>query len=1000
MRAKRVILGVSRRLPAWVSVFLLAWFAPDLAWAEGESWVAIHSEPADGFDEPSAMAVGPQGTFAVTGLTRKNEKYDGRFVTSLMDIAGNTLWTTIYRPRDGIVSGPPRAIAFGPGGNIHVGGSVYFGSWDLGIVTYDAAGNEIWTCRWDGPDHQVDQLEGLAVDGSGTIYAVGSSSKTEEEGVIDMAVVKFSPDGEVLWSAGYDGVFEFIDDDIHLVYSADDYAGAIAVDGTGSSYATGMSIIQEWHETTAVTLKFGPDGSLLWSARLEVQVDAAPRIALDPSGDAVVAGTYPVALGGETEKDLFVVKYEADGAQSWAVWTDVRLDLLGPIASIGSGDLLVSGVGREPKFASPTLMVAKIGQGGEVLWVNFAPNMWEGGYEADPETPVTLAVGPSGESFASCGIDGGRTLTMKVDSDGNHVWRLVYPADGEGDVWPQAAIADAGDGLLLACSRKDADPATRILDDTDLAVIRIDGDGNLAWETRWNGEGNCEDEAQWAGADAGGNFYVAGRSYATDWNSDVIVARWDGAGNRSWIARWDGPDHRKDMLGGVAVDPSGNMSAACLSSLDDQWGSLTILRWDAGGNLAWTSPCLVDGEPGTYREPQLVLDGSGNVLVAAILHDTSSPTAVNRLIVSKYSRDGSLLWQATPDIDSDLDPHLAPDGIGIDGEGGIYISTFVSFKAGCDLLTLKLDALGNVLWTARYDSPERRYVSSRGMAVDPAGGASVLADTNMLMDPSITRVLRYDARGNLSWTYRLEPVGGVPAILGKIAFDGQGNWIGAGLLRLGPNSTSMLTMKLDPDGEVLWQAEFRSPEARVGATAIAVDRAGNVDVVGGTTDPSTIWTVRYGPSGDEIRAAMYAGSGFGASPMAIADDGEGNVLVAGYVWYPGSPPDILALHYSASGPAPATFIRGDCNGDGEATGSMTDAIFLLEYLFMGGGSPPCATACDADDTREVDIADPIFILVYQFLGGSPPPPPFPECGLAPEGAPGCDEAVPGCRTGG
>ena len=78
------------------------------------------------------------------------------------------------------------------------------------------------------------------------------------------------------------------------------------------------------------------------------------------------------------------------------------------------------------------------------------------------------------------------------------------------------------------------------------------------------------------------------------------------------------------------------------------------------------------------------------------------------------------------------------------------------------------------------------------------------------------------------------------------------------------------------------------------------------------------------------------------------------------------------------------FVRGDCNGDGRVTGQVTDAVFLLNYNFLGGSPPPCSAACDinGDGAWMGQVTDAVYILNYNFLGGLPPPAPFPACGLS------------------
>ena len=73
------------------------------------------------------------------------------------------------------------------------------------------------------------------------------------------------------------------------------------------------------------------------------------------------------------------------------------------------------------------------------------------------------------------------------------------------------------------------------------------------------------------------------------------------------------------------------------------------------------------------------------------------------------------------------------------------------------------------------------------------------------------------------------------------------------------------------------------------------------------------------------------------------------------------------------------FLRGDCNGDGQATGQVTDAVFLLRHNFGGGEGPPCLAACDANGDGRVEVTDAVYMLMHNFGGGPTPVLPFPRC---------------------
>ena len=73
-----------------------------------------------------------------------------------------------------------------------------------------------------------------------------------------------------------------------------------------------------------------------------------------------------------------------------------------------------------------------------------------------------------------------------------------------------------------------------------------------------------------------------------------------------------------------------------------------------------------------------------------------------------------------------------------------------------------------------------------------------------------------------------------------------------------------------------------------------------------------------------------------------------------------------------------TFVRGDTNADGDH--NITDGIFILNYLYLGGPAPPCMDSADCNDDGDHNITDGIFILNYLYLGGPQPPAPFAACG--------------------
>lgn len=76
-----------------------------------------------------------------------------------------------------------------------------------------------------------------------------------------------------------------------------------------------------------------------------------------------------------------------------------------------------------------------------------------------------------------------------------------------------------------------------------------------------------------------------------------------------------------------------------------------------------------------------------------------------------------------------------------------------------------------------------------------------------------------------------------------------------------------------------------------------------------------------------------------------------------------------------------TFVRGEINSEDPV--NLSDAIWVLGYLFLGYTEPECLDAADVDDSGSVELTDGIYLLNFLFLGGPEPPAPYPAAGTDP-----------------
>ena len=98
-------------------------------------------------------------------------------------------------------------------------------------------------------------------------------------------------------------------------------------------------------------------------------------------------------------------------------------------------------------------------------------------------------------------------------------------------------------------------------------------------------------------------------------------------------------------------------------------------------------------------------------------------------------------------------------------------------------------------------------------------------------------------------------------------------------------------------------------------------------------------------------------------------------------------PSILSFNPD---PEHIIFRRGDANLDGVVNDS--DAIFINNFLFLGGPTPGCMNQADVNNDGLVNVSDPVYLLSWRYSGG--PAPPYPGaynsvCTTDDSPSPGC-----------
>jgi hypothetical protein len=276
-------------------------YAPDGT----QIWAALYDGPGAARDFISSMAMGPDGNILLTGKSTNAEQvYD--IATLKYDPEGKQLWVARFAGPALDDSSP--ALAVDKSGNVYVAGAIGASREvaDLVVVKYGPSGNELWSARYGGPAGGEDRGTDVAVDDSGNVYVCGRSwgGDPAKGGTdYDCILIKYDSDGKTLWIARHDGPTGGADLTSQVVVDAsqDVYVTGYVWNGDPAAGGTGADYVTMKYSPMGEALWVAPyDGP-------GSKTDTAQCLAVDASGGVYIAGTS--YGGPDFSVDFAVVKY-------------------------------------------------------------------------------------------------------------------------------------------------------------------------------------------------------------------------------------------------------------------------------------------------------------------------------------------------------------------------------------------------------------------------------------------------------------------------------------------------------------------------------------------------------------------------------------------------------------------------------------------------------------------------------------------------------------------
>jgi hypothetical protein len=272
----------------------------------------------------------------------------------------------------------------------------------------------------------------------------------------------------------------------------------------------------------------------------------------------------------------------------------------------------------------------------------------------------------------------------------------------------------------------------------DAFVLKYDSNGSLLWARTFALAGGLDGAYDIAIDPSNESVYAVGRG--DDQFTRALALKYDAAGNLLWSSSYN-PAQATAQFYVARLTPNGNLLAAGSTA-----AGLIVIEYDPQGNVLWNT--LV---PGGDYPADVAFDGSGDVLLVGSFDEVASTT---RFGVSKLSPTGNLLWTRT----------VAGGGSGLetahavaaDPSGAIYAAgRIIDAVSGPNGALVKLDSSGNVLWMRAHRgtmaNPPYYYETLSGLAFAPNGNVRVGGMTANAASDRDVQVFEYTPSGQLAW---------------------------------------------------------------------------------------------------------------------------------------------------------------------------------------------------------------------------------------------------------
>ena len=445
------------------------------------------------------------------------------------------------------------------------------------------------------------------------------------------------------------------------------------------------------------------------------------------------------------------------------------------------------------------------------------------------------------------------------------------------------------------------------------------------WVRKFSTDQQSIQESYDAVTDVYGNVYVAGRTSLGFSGYDMVLVKYNSAGNYIWGKTFhsDSGYFSVEACYSLVQYKTGDSIFIYTSVLNQSNGRIWVIKYNQNGILIWKKSTFLTFSAAT--KPVMHVDASGNCYTAggnavnayllkyspsgtmlyytlftnppgysqgtwnAITEDATGNILLTgkidsiktKYVTAKYNPSGVLLWSKMLKGAGNL--NCSANDIAVGAGGNVYVTG--EFDNGnLDYFTIKYNGTtGDTLWTRKFNGTANGSDLGRCIEVDAAENVFVTGLTNRSSNGSIA-TLKYNLNGVLQWTRVYSGLSALQDEPSDMVKDALGNIIIAGVSD-SSSAENTLAIKYNTAGDSLWvrNYSFTSNDYERPA-AIHLDNSSNVILTGYCSDPDQrdFATLKYNSAGNLQWAKRFNGAQtINDKANSITTDKKGNVYTIG-----------------------------------------------------------------------------------------------------------------------